>query len=103
MIDYSCEFESRSWREILSTALCDNLCQRLVTGWWFSLGTSVSSTNKTDFHDIAQILLKMALITIYPTMQYSKKPFKAKTPTCYKGYTGTVPCGYQFGYSPGQK
>jgi hypothetical protein len=34
-----------------------------VTGWWFSPGNPVSSTNKTD-HDITEILLKMALNTI---------------------------------------
>jgi hypothetical protein len=27
-----------------------------VTGQWFSPGTSVSSTNKTDRHDMAEIL-----------------------------------------------
>jgi hypothetical protein len=32
-----------------------------VTGWWFFLGTLVSSTNKTDGHDITEILLKVAL------------------------------------------
>ena len=31
---------------------------------WFSLGTLVSSTNKTDYHDIADILLKVVLNTI---------------------------------------
>jgi hypothetical protein len=30
----------------------------------FSLGTSVSSTNKTDCHDVTEILLKVALNTI---------------------------------------
>ena len=30
----------------------------------FGLGTPVSSTNKTDIHDIAAILLKVTLITI---------------------------------------
>jgi len=34
--------------------------------WWFSPGTSVSSTNKTDRHDITEILLKVALYTINP-------------------------------------
>ena len=29
--------------------------------WWFSSGTPVSSTNKTDCHDITKILLKVAL------------------------------------------
>jgi hypothetical protein len=27
-----------------------------VPGWWFSLGTPVSSTNKTNCHDITEIL-----------------------------------------------
>jgi hypothetical protein len=31
---------------------------------WFSLGTPVSSTNKTDQHDITEILLKVVLNTI---------------------------------------
>jgi hypothetical protein len=31
---------------------------------WFSPGTAVSCTNKTDRHDIAEILLKVALNTI---------------------------------------
>jgi hypothetical protein len=32
--------------------------------FWFSPGTPVSSNNKTDRHDIAEILLKVALTTI---------------------------------------
>jgi hypothetical protein len=35
-----------------------------LTGQWFSPGTPVSSTNKTNCHDIAEILLKVALNTI---------------------------------------
>jgi hypothetical protein len=35
-----------------------------VTGQWFSPGSPVSSTNKTDRHDITEILLKVALSTI---------------------------------------
>ena len=38
----------------------DKVRQRLVAGRWFS---PVSSTNKTDIHDITEILLKVALIT----------------------------------------
>ena len=41
------EFESRSCRGVFDTTLCDKVCQCLATGWWFSLGTPVSSTNKT--------------------------------------------------------
>ena len=40
---------------MLDTTLCDKACQRLATGRWFSLSTPVSSTNKTDRHDIAEI------------------------------------------------
>jgi len=35
-----------------------------MIGRLFSPGTPVSSTNKTDRHDIAEILLKVALNTI---------------------------------------
>jgi hypothetical protein len=35
-----------------------------VAGWWFSQSTPVSSTNKTDHHDITEILLKVVLNTI---------------------------------------
>jgi hypothetical protein len=35
-----------------------------VAGRWFSPDTLVSSTNKTDRHDITEILLKVALNTI---------------------------------------
>jgi hypothetical protein len=33
-------------------------------GQWFSAGTLVSSTNKTNHHNITEILLKVALNTI---------------------------------------
>jgi hypothetical protein len=45
----------------------------LRQGWWFSPGTPVSSTNKTDCHDIAEILLNVTLntttLTHYNTYQ----------------------------------
>jgi hypothetical protein len=44
-------FKSRSWRGVLDTTLCDKVCQWLATGQWFSAGTLVSSTNKTDRHN----------------------------------------------------
>jgi hypothetical protein len=34
-----------------------------MAGRWFSPGTPVSSTNKTDCHNITEILLKVALST----------------------------------------
>ena len=54
-------------RGVLDTTLCDKVCQWLAAGRWFSLGTLVSSTNKTDCHDITEILLKVVLNTIPPT------------------------------------
>ena len=63
---YCCE--SRSWRGVLDTTLCDKICQRHAVGRWVSSKTSVSSTNKTDIHDIAEMLLKLALSTIALTL-----------------------------------
>ena len=44
----------------MCTTLCDKVCLWLVTGRWFSPGSTVFSTNKTDHHDITEILLKVA-------------------------------------------
>jgi hypothetical protein len=38
----------------------DKVCQWLATDQWFSSGTPVSSTNKTDCHDITELLFKVA-------------------------------------------
>jgi len=40
-----------------------NVCYWLATGQWFSSGSPVSSTNKTDRHNITEILLKVVLNT----------------------------------------
>jgi hypothetical protein len=42
-------------------AASDKVYQLLAHGRWFSPGTLASSTTKTDRHDIAEILLKVAL------------------------------------------
>jgi hypothetical protein len=44
-------------------ATCDKVYQLLAHGRWFSPGTPASSTTKTGRHDIAEILLKVALNT----------------------------------------
>jgi hypothetical protein len=41
----------------------DKVYQLLAHGRWFSPGTPASSTTKTGPHDIAEILLKVALNT----------------------------------------
>jgi hypothetical protein len=51
---------------VLDTTLSDKVCQSLAVGQWFSLDTPVSSTNKTDRHDVTEILLTVALNTITP-------------------------------------
>ena len=52
-------------RGVLDTTLCDEVCQWLATGWRFSPGTPVSSTNKAYLHDITEILLRVALNIIH--------------------------------------
>ena len=62
----SCELISLSGGvySIQHYTLCDKVCRWLMAGQWFSPGTPVSSTNKTDRHDITEILLKVVLNTI---------------------------------------
>ena len=43
---------------------CSRVYQLLAHGWWFYPGTPASSITKTGRHDIAEILLKVALNTI---------------------------------------
>ena len=45
-------------------AASDKVYQLLAHDLWFSPGTQASSTTKTGRHDIAEILLKVALNTI---------------------------------------
>jgi hypothetical protein len=44
-------------------AASDKVYQLLAQGRWFSPGTPASSTTKTGRHDVAEILLKVALNT----------------------------------------
>ena len=45
------------------TAASDKVYQLLAHGQWFCPGTPASSNTKTGLHDIAEILLKVALNT----------------------------------------
>jgi hypothetical protein len=47
--------------QIELTATHDKVYQLLAHGRWFSPGTPASPTTKTGCHDIAEILLKVAL------------------------------------------
>ena len=57
-----CEIESTLWQGVLNTTLCNQVWH--VAGRWF---TPFSSTNKTDNHNITEILLKVTsnIITCY--------------------------------------
>jgi len=67
---YNSDFFNR--RGVLDTTLCDKVCQGLAARRWFSTGTPDSFTNKTDRHDITELLLKVALNTI-PLLLYSSQ------------------------------
>jgi hypothetical protein len=73
-------------RGALDTTLCDKVCQWLATGRWFFPGTLRSSTNKTDRHDITEILLKVELNTIHlywrPVLEETRGT-RQYLPICY--------------------
>ena len=53
-----CKSQKRCTRLAVAS---DNVYQLLAHGRWFSPGTQVSTTTKTDRHDRAEILLNVAL------------------------------------------
>jgi len=59
------------WVRISIRAMCTTFCdtdfQWLATARWFSPGPPVSSNNKTDHHDITELLLKVVLKSIKQT------------------------------------
>ena len=60
---------------------------------WFSLSTTVSSTNKTDRRDIAKILLKVALNTLTPSLKDCTQLFSKDLAYYHKfihSYTGHI-------------
>ena len=50
-----------------------NHCQWLVIGQWFSQGTPMSSNNKTDRTEIAEIMLKVVIKTITLTLSEPRR------------------------------
>ena len=63
-------------RGVLNTTLCDKVCQWHAAGRWFS---PVFSTNKTDRHNITEIVLIMVLSTITLAL----KPHAISTPSYF--------------------
>ena len=70
------------------TTLCDKVCQWFATGRWFSPGSSVSSTNTTDRHDLTEILLKVALNTIKQRNKPIILPFTFLFVNCAREFKG---------------
>ena len=60
----SCLLPLKLWVQIPLMARCSWYNIMCKVCWWFFPDTLVSSTNKTDRHDITEILLKVALNTI---------------------------------------
>jgi hypothetical protein len=59
----------RVLRFLPSAVTSDKAYQLLAHGRWLSLGTPASSTTKTGRHDIAEILLKVALSPVWVKLQ----------------------------------
>jgi hypothetical protein len=70
---------------VLDKTLCNNICQWIATGAWFTPDTPVSSTNKTDCHDIVEILLKVMLNAI------NHKPTKIDFPFVHIPFYAEIP------------
>jgi len=83
------------------TTLCDKVCWWLVTGWWFSPGPQVSSTNKTDCHDITEILLKVPLNTIKDKTIPSITDISLDRHQCSNWLLVPYLCGLCFGFLQG--
>jgi hypothetical protein len=67
---------------ICFSAPSDKAYQLLAHGRWFSPGTSASSTTKTGTHDIAEILLKVALSTKNQSINHYKGEDVFSCQTC---------------------
>jgi hypothetical protein len=63
-----------------SVAICDKVCQWLVTGWWFSLGAPWQYVIK--FVNLLQVIDKLYHILPRSTQR--------KPPTCHKSLTNII-------------
>ena len=76
-----CKLQKRCTRP---AAASDKAYQLLAYGRWFSPGTPAYSTTKTGSHDIAEILLKLALNTNNQSINQSIRSFRHQniSPSC---------------------
>jgi hypothetical protein len=68
---WCCEFESRSGRGVQHNVI--KFVSELLQVGGFSPDPPVSSTDKTDFHDITEIVLKVWLNTIKETQELMRE------------------------------
>ena len=71
--NYTSKYDNFRTNELRGDALTKYNYIKIAEGRWISPDTLVSSTNKTDCHDITEILLKVALNIIRPLL-----PMKVK-------------------------
>jgi hypothetical protein len=72
-------------------AASDKAYQLLAHGRWFSPGTPASSTTKTCRHDIAEILLKVALNTKIQSINlYIKRPILISKQLLFNNFDMTI-------------
>ena len=57
-------------RGVLKTTLCDKACQWLTARQWFSTGTLVFSTNKTDSQNISENIVESGVKHHKPNLYY---------------------------------
>ena len=87
-----------SWWGVLDKALCDKVCQWLAAGQWFSPGTSVSSTNKTDPPYYYWNIVESGIKHHNPNppldnvMSSRKRELTVVAPSKFTGYNKSVPC-----------
>ena len=81
---------------VLDTTLCDKVGQWVAAGRWFS---PVSFSNKTDRHDIGEILLKVALNTIKLNLAifHNANYHKLNVLTCEKTHSHSLGSCLLFG------
>jgi len=64
-----------------SSSICSSWIDsftKVYKSHWFSLGTPVSASNKTDLHDIIEMSVNMTLATINQTNQFVEVEFTVK-------------------------
>jgi hypothetical protein len=88
-------------RGVLDTTVCDKVCQWAATDRWFSLGTLVSSINKTYRQDITEIVLKVALNTKTYNLHIIRNIFfqgenfeRTDVPTCIRFLSVLIVCSH---------